>query len=80
MNENESQDDFDWKLNTLYDGIVFYSDIKEYDKAAELIEIANEMQGHNAPQTLTISIDDASKVILKNIGINFEDSSKSKNH
>jgi len=40
---------YEYKLSKLADGIDYYCDKKEYIFAAKLIEIANKMQGHNAP-------------------------------
>lgn len=40
---------FEYKLKTLAEGIDQYTASGDYDKAGRLIEIANKMQGHNAP-------------------------------
>ena len=43
----------EYKLNTLHEGIAHYIDSGDYDKASKLIEVANKMQGHNAPEKST---------------------------
>lgn len=58
---------FEYKLEVLLEGIKKYASEGKYTKAAQLIEVSNKMQGHNAA-TKVVNIDETTDIeVLKEL-------------
>lgn len=46
----------EYKLQYLKDGMEYYASVQEWDKGAKLCEVANKIQGHNAPEQINTNL------------------------
>jgi phage terminase small subunit len=51
-----------YKLDMLYEGIEYYRSRSQYVKCSKLCEVANKMQGHNAPEKISGTINVANEM------------------
>ena len=51
-----------YKLDLLYEGIEHYRSLSQYVKCSKLCEVANKMQGHNAPEKISGTISMANEM------------------